>query len=127
MVKILMIAAGGGLGSVMRYLLAGWCQTWTRTTFPIGTLVVNVLGCLAIGVLNTAFLNLIPIREEYRIGLTIGILGGFTTFSTFGWETVSLANERQWLWAGANIICSVAMGLAAVWIGTRLAEKWFGV
>ena len=127
MVKILMVAAGGGLGSVLRYLLAGWCQEWTGSSFPIGTLMVNILGCLAIGVLNTLFLGPIPIREEYRIAVTIGILGGFTTFSTFGWETMSLANDRQWLWAGANMMCSVGLGLAAVWIGTRLAEKWFGV
>ncbi|HOW71962.1 MAG TPA: fluoride efflux transporter CrcB [Phycisphaerae bacterium] len=127
MVKILMIAAGGGVGSVMRYLLAGWCQAWSGGTFPIGTLVVNVLGCLAIGVLNTALTSPLPIREEYRVALTVGILGGFTTFSTFGLETVSLVNERQWLWAGANILGSLVLSLAAVWIGMRLSEKWLGV
>ncbi len=124
---IALITLGGGLGSVLRYLVAGWGQKLTAGTFPVGTLLVNVIGCLLIGFLNAAFNGPIPIRQEYRIALIIGILGGFTTFSAFGWETVSLANEGQHLRAALNIILSVTLGLVGVWIGVRLAQRCFGI
>jgi fluoride exporter len=127
MTRILLIAAGGGLGSVLRYLVAGWGQRLSNGSFPLGTLLVNVIGCLAIGFLNTAFSGPILIRQEYRIALTIGVLGGFTTFSAFGWETFSLAGDGQTVRALANVLLSIGLGLVAVWIGCRLAEKWFGV
>lgn len=121
--KHALILLGGGLGSLLRYLVQGWSQRFTAGVFPIGTLVVNVVGCFAIGVLATAPFA----RPEYRTGLIVGVLGGFTTFSAFGWETFSLANDRQTLIAFANILLSVALGLAAVWLGYRLAERVFGV
>lgn len=127
MMKIVMVALGGGLGSVLRYLVQGWGQKLTSGSFPVGTLAVNVIGCLAIGFLNYAFSGPILIRQEYRIALTVGILGGFTTFSTFGWETFSMANDGQGLRAIMNLLLSVTLGFGAVLIGYRLAEKWFGV
>lgn len=126
-VRLALVALGGGFGSVLRYLLAGWCQRLGGGAFPLGTLAVNVLGCLAIGVLKAAFSGSLLVREEYQIALTIGLLGGFTTFSTFGWETFALANDGDWLRAGLNLLLSVGLGFAAVLIGYRLAEKWFGV
>lgn len=126
MAKLAFVALGGGFGSVLRYVLAGWCQQLTRGSFPLGTLCVNVLGCLAIGLLKAAFNGSVLIKEEYQIALVIGLLGGFTTFSSFAFETFIQANERNLLSAGLNVVLSVALGLVAVWIGYRLGEKCFG-
>jgi fluoride exporter len=127
MAKLVLVALGGGLGSVLRYVLAGWCQQLIRGPFPLGTLVVNVAGCLAIGLLKAAFTGSLLVREEYQIALTIGLLGGFTTFSAFAFETFAQANERDWTLAGLNVLLSVGLGLVAVGIGYRFGEKWFGV
>ena len=126
MSKLLFIAGGGALGSVLRYLVQGWVQTLSGGMFPLGTFVVNIFGCLVIGFLNKAFTETLLIRPEYRLALTVGVLGGFTTFSAFGWETFSLANEGQALRASVNALLSVGTGLAAVWLGYRLAEHWLG-
>jgi len=127
MVKLLLIFVGGGLGSLCRYGLAGWGQQLVNGSFPLGTLIVNVAGCFIIGFLNYLFSGGgYLIRPEYRIALTIGVLGGFTTFSTFGWETFAMANEGQGLRAVMNLLLSVTLGFSAVLIGYRLAEKWLG-
>ncbi|HMO86405.1 MAG TPA: CrcB family protein, partial [Lacipirellulaceae bacterium] len=94
---------------------------------PAGTLVVNILGCAAVGFLAAALTGPILIREEYRIGLLVGVLGGFTTFSTFGLETFNLASAGQMRLAALNIALSCALGLVAVGLGYRLAEKWLGI
>lgn len=127
MLRLLLIAAGGGLGSVLRYWVQGWGQKFANGSFPLGTLVVNVLGCLVIGFLNYVFSGPIVVRQEYRIALTVGVLGGFTTFSSFGWETFAMANDGQGLRAIMNLLLSVTLGFCAVLVGYRLAEKWFGV
>lgn len=122
-----LVMAGGAAGSILRYVVQGWGQAWTRGTFPLGTLLVNVLGCFLIGALNMVLAERIPIRMEYRVGLTVGVLGGFTTFSAFGWETFSMANNGQGLRAMTNMLLSVTLGFMAVWLGYRLAERWIGV
>jgi CrcB protein len=121
MTKLLFIAGGGALGSVLRYLVAGWGQRLTPGVFPLGTLLVNVTGCLLIGYLGTLFAGPAVVREEYRLALLIGLLGGFTTFSTFGYETWALLSDREWGLAGANVLLSNVLGLGAVWLGHRLA------
>jgi CrcB protein len=126
MLKFFLIAGGGALGSVLRYLVQGWVQTLSGGVFPLGTLAVNIVGCLAIGFLNKAFTEALLLRPELRLALTVGVLGGFTTFSAFGWETFSLANDGQTLRAGLNVLLSVGSGLAAVGLGYRLAEHWLG-
>ena len=127
MLKYALIALGGALGSVLRYAVQGWVQRWTNGSFPIGTLAVNVVGCLILGFLSAMFAAPILVRQEYRVGLTVGILGGFTTFSTFGLESFNLANEGQLRLAVLNVMLSCGLGIAAVWVGYRLAERWFGV
>lgn len=127
MTRILLIALGGGLGSVLRYLMAGWTQSFVAGPFPVGTMVVNVSGCLIIGFANYLFSGPVPIQPEYRIGLTIGLLGGYTTFSTFGWETIALVNDGQGWRALGNVLLSVGLGLLGVWLGCRLAQRWAGV
>jgi len=127
MTKWILIATGGAFGSVLRYAMQGWVQRAASGGFPLGTLAVNVLGCLLIGFLSAAFTGPLLIRQEYRLGIIVGILGGFTTFSAFGWETFSLANDREYFLAALNIVLSCGLGLVAVWIGYRAAEYWFGV
>jgi CrcB protein len=127
MLKFLFIAVGGALGSLLRYAMQGWVQRLTASTFPLGTFAVNVLGCLLIGLVSGFFAGPQLVREEYRIGLTIGVLGGFTTFSTFGLETFNLANDGEFRLALLNMLLSCVVGFAAVWIGYRLAERFFGV
>ena len=126
MTKILLIGAGGALGSVLRYLLGGWVQG-NSVRFPWGTLAVNVSGCLAIGWLATLLYGPVLIRDEYRGAILIGILGGYTTFSSFGWETLALVNAGQFGAAAAYVLLTNGLGLAAVWLGNRVAVSAFGV
>ena len=127
MLKIVMIAVGGGAGAILRYAIAGLGQRLSDGTFPIGTLLVNILGCFVIGFAGARFLGPHLLAEPYRLLLFVGLLGGFTTFSTFGWESFMLINDGQWMRAGLNILLSNVFGLAAVWIGYRLSERIFGV
>ena len=127
MLKLLFIFIGSGAGGVLRYAVSGWAQRQTHGVFPIGTLVVNVLGCLLIGVLTAALSGRVLMREEYRLALLIGLLGGYTTFSTFGMETFGLLNDGETWRALLNVAASVVLGLAAVWAGYRLTEHWLGV
>jgi CrcB protein len=124
--KLLFIALGGSIGAVLRYGLAGLAQRLANGTavegFPVGTLAVNLFGCLLIGGLGAYFAGPHLVREEHRAFLLVGLLGAFTTFSTFGWETFELANDRQLGLAGLNILLSNALGLLGVWIGYRLVE-----
>ena len=90
--------------------------------FPLGTLAVNVLGCLVIGSLSAALASRFPIREDYRLALVVGLLGGFTTFSSFGLETFSLLDGGHYVHAASNVVLSVIVCLVAVWAGQRLAH-----
>lgn len=127
MFKWFLIAAGGALGSLMRYALQGWVQRLTGSMFPLGTLAVNITSCLAVGLLAGMFASPQLIREEYRIGITVGVLGGYSTFSTFGLESFNLANEGDSRLALLNMVMSCVLGFVAVWFGYRVSERWFGV
>jgi CrcB protein len=123
--KLLLIAFGGALGSVLRYFVVATAHKHTAAAtvrafghaFPLGTLAVNLIGCLLIGVVAAMFnRNLLP-HEPYRLALTVGVLGGFTTFSAFGLDTVTLLQHgHSWL-ALANILANVLLGLMAVSVG----------
>ena len=125
--KIALIAAGGGLGAVARFLLAAWAnRAWPN--FPSGTLIVNLLGCLCIGLLMPLFAGHDPrFKEEWRLLLVIGFLGAFTTFSTFAYETFAVGGAEgdagQMGKAFANVAVSVIGGLALVWIGYALTSR----
>jgi CrcB protein len=125
--KLLIIAAGGGVGSVLRYLLAGAAQRLTGSVLPIGTMTVNVVGCLAIGLVAAYFAGPQLVRAEWRLGLMVGLLGGFTTFSSFSFETVALLNDGQMRAAVLNVVLSNVLCLAAAWLGYRVGQAWFGV
>lgn len=120
----LLVGIGGFLGSILRHWLSGMAQAWVLGRFPIGTFFVNSLGCLAIG----ALWSLIDCRQwftpELRIFLTVGILGGFTTFSAFGYETFILMRDQEYWQALANVLANVVGGTAAVAIGWATAKAF---
>lgn len=124
--KLVLVFVGSGIGGLLRYLLGGWVQKLHGPTFPMGTLVVNLVGCLLIGFCGAALGGRWLVREEYRVGLIAGVLGGFTTFSAFGWETFGFLNDGQFARAAANVALSVVLGLVAVWAGYRLAQFGLG-
>ncbi len=124
--KPALIFIGGGSGVLLRYWLGGIIQNWWGAAFPMGTLLVNVSGCLAMGFLATLWLGPVPIREEFRSAILLGVLGGYTTFSTFGRETIALVHDGQWFRAGAYVVGSVALSLLAVWIGGAIATRFYG-
>jgi len=125
--RYLWIALGGGTGAIARYVVAGLGQRLTDGVFPVGTLLVNVLGCAGIGVLAGLFAGPAIVREEVRLTLMVGFLGGFTTFSTYGFETFSLLDERAFWPALGNVAVSNLLGLLAVWLGYRLVTTWQGI
>jgi fluoride exporter len=122
------VALGGALGSTARYLLAGWAQEraagargWVALV-PAGTLTVNLLGCFAIGFLAALFQERLAGDPTTRTFAMVGVLGGFTTFSTFGLETLALARQGNLALAVGNVGVSVALGLAGVWAGSALGR-----
>lgn len=122
MMKLLAVGVGGFLGAVARYGLSGLVHRWYAGSFPFGTLAVNVVGCLAIGAAVHLLIDRSLGGPNVRLFVTIGILGGFTTFSTFGYETLELLRERAFAPAALNVAGNVVLGLAAVWLGRALMK-----
>lgn len=121
LLNLFFVGAGGFFGSIGRYLLSGAVyQIFPKLYFPIGTAVVNILGCLLIGFIT----GLAEVRKllgpEMRVFLLIGLLGGFTTFSTFGFETFALLRDGAFLRVLANVLIQVIIGVSAVWLGFNL-------
>lgn len=117
MTQLLLIAAGGGLGSVLRFLAGQGVQNAVGKDFPYGTLFVNVSGCFAIGLLFVVITERAMLPPEWRAFLIIGVMGGYTTFSSFSLETVSLLARGDWLKAGLNVLLSVVLCLVATGLG----------
>lgn len=123
MLKIVVIGLGGCVGAILRYLVAGGVHALAKTAaFPVGTLTVNVTGCLLIGIGGGLMEHRQLFSPEWRAFLFIGILGSFTTFSTFGLESFNLAKEGQWLASFGNIGFSLLLGLGAVVLGHMLSR-----
>jgi CrcB protein len=116
------IALGGALGSVLRYLMAGGVQQLFSRPFPLGTLSVNVAGCLLIGLLYVALLEK-AVSAPWRLFWIVGVLGGFTTFSSFSFETFGLMSEGAYGRALLNVALSVLLCLAATWLGMVLGRQ----
>jgi fluoride exporter len=115
---LLLVALGGAVGSVARYKLSGLVLHHTIDwRFPAGTFAVNVLGCLAAGLLAGLAEKHDMLSADARLLLFTGILGGFTTFSAFGLETMHLLKRGDFMVAGANVVLSVMAGLVALWLG----------
>jgi len=120
----LVVMAGGALGSGARMWMSLFCAVRFGETFPVGTLVVNALGCLVIGAFSalTGPDGVIWTSPLVRQFVMIGILGGFTTFSSFGLQTINLMSDGEWLYAALNVVLSVVVCLAFVWLGTILVS-----
>jgi CrcB protein len=120
--NLLLVGTGGFLGSVARYYLTGWAtQTGHATRFPLGTLVVNVTGCLLIGFLAALAEYAHLLTPPARLFLLTGFLGGFTTYSAFAYETYFLGREHMAVAAFANVALQLVLGLGAVLLGSRIA------
>ena len=119
--KYFLILIGGGIGSVARYAASSAIMTRFGVRFPLGTLVVNITGSFLIGLLMTILTE--RLNPNWRFLLVVGFLGGYTTFSSFEWETWSAVRQGG-LWIGlANVIGSVSLGYLAVWLGAALAKR----
>jgi len=119
----LWIFVGGGLGSVARWAVSGWVANTFGQTFPWGTLIVNVTGSFVIGLfasLSEPGARLV-VPSTFRNFFTLGICGGYTTFSSFSYQTLTLAEDGQWFKAAANSIGSLALCLVGVWLGHVVA------
>ncbi len=115
------IAAGGAIGAMARHAMNAAIPATSSTRFPLSTLIVNVSGCLAIGVLaGLLAADRIALRVHWREFVFVGLLGGFTTFSSFGLETLLLARTHSPSQAAMNVVAQVAGGLIAVWVGYQL-------
>jgi CrcB protein len=126
MERLLLVGIGGAVGSILRYVVGGYVQTASRSvSFPFGTLAVNVIGCFLIGMVSYLADVRGLLTPETRALLVLGILGGFTTFSSFGNETMALVRDGEMFYAFANIAASLVLGLGAVWLGRSLvAVLW---
>jgi CrcB protein len=124
--RILWVALGGASGAVARFLLTSWIAGRTQGRFPWGTFWVNVAGCLAMGVVIHLGLRTGHISETARIGLAAGLLGGFTTFSAFSWETWDLARTDGWIHAAVYAGASLVVCVLAFAAGAAAARAAFG-
>jgi CrcB protein len=122
MTRLVIVAIGGAIGTAARYWLSGVVQNSAQTFFPTGTLAVNVLGCLVIGFLGGLAARPEGLGINTRLFLMVGICGGFTTFSAFGFETLQLLTEGETWQAGLNITAQLVGGLGATWAGLALAK-----
>lgn len=116
--KILLVGAGGFLGAVLRYAVTGWVQQITHSiAFPHGTFAVNILGCFFMGLLAYLADARMGLAPEMRLLLMVGLLGSFTTYSTFSSETLRLLQDQRYLFAFLNMGAHLAVGLASVVLG----------
>jgi len=121
--QALTVGAGGFVGAALRFLVSGWVHTLVPNAgFPWGTLIVNVLGCVVLGFFGGLAELRGVLSTASRLFFFIGVLGGFTTFSTFAYETVLLASGSEAFRAGANVASQVVLGLAAAWFGYQGAK-----
>lgn len=118
----LAVAVCGGLGCLSRYFLSGWVYALLGRDFPYGTFVVNSAGAFIIGFLMEFGLRSVLIPPVLRVGLTVGFLGGLTTFSTFSYETFRLLEEGNFVTASANVLLSVLVCLLFTWVGITAAR-----
>lgn len=118
---LLIVGAGGGLGAISRYGIAWACQHWMKIAYPIGTLIANVAGCFLIGLLIGT--GKAEASETTRLALGVGFLGGLTTFSSFGAETIHHLHQGEYATAGGHVLLNIVLGLIAVAVGIALGRK----
>src|SRR5438874_1005793 len=118
----MMIALGGALGALSRYQLATMIQARVPLGFPWGTFVVNISGCLVMGIAATLLTDRLVVHPNWRFLIPIGFIGAYTTFSTFEFETFRAVTEGAWLVGGLNVVGSVVAGYVALWLGVALTR-----
>ncbi|MDX1653669.1 MAG: fluoride efflux transporter CrcB [Candidatus Competibacteraceae bacterium] len=122
MPQLLAIAAGGALGALLRFWVSGAVYAWAGRAFPWGTLAVNLLGSLAMGLLFSLSVDRLSLGPVWRGGMLVGFLGAFTTFSTFSLETLNLLEQGRLGAALANVLTSVLLCVGAAWLGLVLGR-----
>lgn len=123
MIRFLWIGAGGFIGAILRYVVSGmFYKLFGKAWFPYGTLAVKVIGCLLIGFLSGLTEDRQLFSPELRLLVFIGILGGFTTFSTFGYEMFTFTRDGQIISSLTNLMLHIILGLGAVWLGYVLSK-----
>ena len=123
MMQALAIAGGGAIGALMRFYASTGIYAWLGRGFPYGTLFVNVTGSILMGFLYVWFLDRVQVSPEMRAALLVGVLGAFTTFSTFSIETLNLLENGEWMKAVTNIVLSVLLCIAGAWLGVILGRQ----
>jgi fluoride exporter len=120
--RLFLICCGGAVGTGARYLLGGLVARWLGADFPYGTLFINVIGSFLIGVVQQVGLTTLLIPDTVRLVLTIGVMGGFTTYSSFSYETLKLVETGSWLGAILNVVLTTVLCLAGCAIGLLLGR-----
>jgi CrcB protein len=123
MEKYLAVLTGAAFGGLARYMIYTAIMSRFHWKFPLGTVIVNVTGCFLIGLLMPLFLDPLSPHQNWRLFLVTGILGGYTTFSSFMWEAVQAASLGEHFESVANIVVSLVTGYAAVWIGSLITRR----
>jgi fluoride exporter len=123
-VRLILIAVFGAVGTLARYGLQGFVQVRAGGTFPYGTLLINLSGCFLLGLIGQFTLNRLVISPDWRIAIAVGFFGGYTTFSSFGWETAKMLEDGEWLPAITYVAASVVIGLLLSVAGIRLANRF---
>ena len=122
MIQLVLICLGGAVGTGARYLLGGLVARWAGPDFPHGTLLINVLGSFLIGLVQQVGLSTLLIPDSLRLVLAIGVLGGFTTYSSFSYETLKLAETGSWMGAGLNVGLTTVLCLGGCALGLSLGR-----
>jgi len=126
MARFLWICLGGAAGTGARYLVAGWVQRAFGPTFPVGTLAVNLVGSFLLGLLMVVALNTELMSPTVRLALTTGVMGGFTTYSTFSYETLGMLQQGAWGSAALNISVTIVACLVASLLGFAAGRAFIG-
>jgi CrcB protein len=122
--RLALIAIFGAVGTLLRYGIQVFVQVGTASTFPWGTMMINLTGCFLLGLIGQMTLNRMMISADWRVAITVGFFGGYTTFSSFGWETAKMFEEGRWLPATGYVAASVVIGLLLSVAGIRLANRF---
>lgn len=123
MQRVFMVGGAGLIGTLMRFWLSGWADERWGVSFPVGTLCVNLSGCLLVGFAFHSLQEKYLVDPVMRTTVLVGFLGGFTTFSSYGIQTFNLIRDGELFFAGLNIVLSNAVGLACVWAGYAISKS----